>query len=154
MLADFHVCEPFMPFDRVAEIVDATNALRPDLILMLGDYPAGEVAWRHLPITDFARLVEGLKAPLGTYSILGNHDWWDDPKVQADLGGTPEIKRILEARGIPVMHNEVLRLEKDGLPFWLAGLGDQEPFRYRDNWRGLDDLPGTLAKVTDDAPSC
>ena len=25
-----------MPFDRVAEIVEATNALRPDLILMLG----------------------------------------------------------------------------------------------------------------------
>ncbi len=90
-----------MPFDRVAEIVDATNALRPDLILMLGDYPAGEVAWRHLPLTDFARIVEGLKAPLGTYSILGNHDWWADAKVQADLGGTPEIRRILESRGIP-----------------------------------------------------
>ncbi len=50
------------------------------------------------------------------------------------------------------MENDVLRLEKDGRPFWLAGLGDQEPFRYRDEWRGVDDLPGTLAKVTDDAP--
>lgn len=151
VLADFHVCEPFMPFDRVAEIVDATNALRPDLILMLGDYPAGKVAWQKLPLSDFARLVEGLRAPLGTYSILGNHDWWDDPATQSALGGMPRIRKLLEARGIPVLENDVLRLTKDGKPFWLAGLGDQEPFENR--WHmTLADLPGTLAKVTDDAP--
>ncbi|MCJ2013000.1 metallophosphoesterase [Methylobacterium sp. J-076] len=150
VLADFHVCEPFMPFDRVAEIVDATNALRPDLILMLGDYPAGEVAWSRLPLADFARLAEGLRAPLGTYSILGNHDWWDDHHTQATLGGTPQVRRLLEARGIPVLENDVLRLARDGKPFWLAGLGDQEPFKGR--LEGVDDLPGTLAKVTDDAP--
>ena len=44
VLADFHICEPYMPFDRVAEIVDATNALKPDLVLLLGDYPAGRIA--------------------------------------------------------------------------------------------------------------
>jgi len=150
ILADFHICEPFMPFDRVAEIIDRTNALSPDLILMLGDYPAGRVAWRHLPLSDFARLAEGLRAPLGVYSILGNHDFWDDEAVQRAGAGTPQVRRLLEARGIPVFQNDVIRLEKDGRPFWLAGLGDQEPFEHR--WGGVDDLPGTLAKVTDDAP--
>jgi hypothetical protein len=150
ILADFHVCEPFMPFDRVAEIIDTTNALKPDLILMLGDYPAGQVAWRHLPLGDFARLAADLRAPLGVYSILGNHDWWDDHAVQRAGAGTPQVRRLLEARGIPVFHNDVLRLEKDGRPFWLAGLGDQEPFVGR--FEGVDDLPGTLAKVTDAAP--
>ncbi|MGC5780979.1 metallophosphoesterase [Methylobacterium sp. NFXW15] len=150
VLADFHICEPFMPFDRVAQIVDTTNALRPDLILMLGDYPAGKVAWQKLPLSDFARLVEGLRAPLGTYSILGNHDWWDDEATQLAVGGTPRVRKILEARGIPVLENDVIRLTKDGKPFWLAGLGDQEPFEYRPI--SIADLPGTLAKVTDDAP--
>ena len=150
VLADFHVCEPFMPFDRVAEIVDTTNALRPDLVLMLGDYPAGKVAWQKLPLSDFARIVEGLRAPLGTYSILGNHDWWDDHATQVALGGTPQVRKLLEARGIPVLENDVLRLSKDGKPFWIAGLGDQEPFEGV--YRGIDDLPGTLAKITDDAP--
>ncbi len=120
ILADFHVCEPFMPFDRVAEIVDRANALSPDLILMLGDYPAGRVAWRHLPLSDFARLVEGLRAPLGVYSILGNHDFWDDEAVQRAGAGTPQVRRLLEARGIPVFQNDAIRLEKDGRPFWLA----------------------------------
>jgi uncharacterized protein len=37
-LADIHVGEPHMPLDRVAAIVEATNALRADLIVLLGDY--------------------------------------------------------------------------------------------------------------------
>ena len=37
-LADIHVGEPHMSLDRVAAIVEATNALRADLIVLLGDY--------------------------------------------------------------------------------------------------------------------
>ena len=59
---------------------------------------------------------------------------------------------MLEARGIPVMENDVLRLTQDGRPFWLAGLGDQNAFYIQQDWSGVDDLPGTLAKVSDDAP--
>lgn len=150
VLSDFHVCEPYMPFDRVAEIVDATNALAPDLVLMLGDYPAGTIARRKLPLVDFARIVEALRAPLGVYSILGNHDWWDDEAVQRSRSGTPAVRRLLEARGIPVLENAATRLVKDGRAFWLAGLADQEPFYG--SQEGLDDLPATLAHVSDDAP--
>ena len=152
VLADFHVCEPFMPFDRVAEIVEATNALKPDLILMLGDYPAGRIAWRKLPLTDFARIVEGLKAPLGTHAILGNHDWWDDAGVQLSGRGTPAVKGILEARGIPVLENQAVRLVKDGRPFWIAGLADQQPFQNDWEWMSFADVPRTLEAVTDTAP--
>lgn len=152
VLADFHVCEPFMPFDRVAEIVDATNALEPDLILMLGDYPAGRIAWRRLPLGDFARIVEGLKAPLGTFAILGNHDWWDDHAVQASRRGPPAVKGLLEARGIPVLENQALRLVHGGRPFWVAGLADQQPFERTWTSLNLADIPRTLAAVTDAAP--
>jgi predicted MPP superfamily phosphohydrolase len=153
VLADFHVGEPFMPLDRIAEIVDTTNALKPDLILMLGDYPAGpSVTYRKIPLTDFARVVSALRAPLGVYSILGNHDWWDDKQAQARLDGPVAAQRALEDVGIPVLENEALRLEKDGKPFWIAGVGDQIPFLLRDIEWGRDDLPGTLAKVTDAAP--
>ncbi|KQP09694.1 metallophosphoesterase [Methylobacterium sp. Leaf99] len=153
VLADFHVGEPFMPLDRIAEIVDATNALAPDLTLMLGDYPAGpSVTFRKVPLLEFARVVEGLRAPLGVHAILGNHDWWDDAEAQAGLSDVTEAQRVLEARGIPVMENTVLRLEKDGHPFWIAGLGDQEPFVKVGNYEGRDDLSGTLARITDSAP--
>ncbi|NEU11507.1 metallophosphoesterase [Methylobacterium sp. BTF04] len=153
VLADFHVGEPFMPLDRIAEIVDATNALKPDLILMLGDYPGGpRVTFRKVPLIEFARVVEGLRAPLGVHAILGNHDWWDDERAQALRKGPVEAQRALEARGIPVMENKALRLVKDGQPFWIAGVGDQEPFTIQGIGGGFDDLPGTLAQVTDAAP--
>jgi predicted MPP superfamily phosphohydrolase len=152
VLADFHVGEPFMPLDRVAEIVAATNALKPDLILLLGDYPAGRLVQRRVPLPAFARVIEGLKAPLGIHAILGNHDWWEDHAALAARSGPVEARRALEARGIPVMENDAIRLVKDGHPFWIAGIGDQEPFAIVGDHRTYADLPGTLARVTDDAP--
>lgn len=60
VLADFHVGEPTMPLDRIAEIVDATNRLEPDLILLLGDYPSGpSVTTRKVPLVEFARVIGG-----------------------------------------------------------------------------------------------
>lgn len=153
VLADIHVCEPYMPLDRVAEIVAATNALAPDLILLLGDYPAGrKVTWHRVPLSDFARLAADLRAPLGTYAILGNHDWWDDREAMRAGKGPVEVRRLLEARGIPVLENDTVRLVHNGRPFWIAGLADQEPFLPIGSRRSLADLPGTLAKVTDAAP--
>ena len=63
----------------------------------------------------------------------------------------------LERAGIKVYENDVMRLEKAGRAFWIAGLGDQIallPRRGtgRPRWQGVDDLTGTLAKVGDDAP--
>jgi predicted MPP superfamily phosphohydrolase len=62
----------------------------------------------------------------------------------------------LEHVGIPVLENDALRLDKDGQPFWIAGLADQLALLNKQQGhvyvKGLDDLPGTLAQVTDDAP--
>jgi hypothetical protein len=63
----------------------------------------------------------------------------------------------LEKAGVPVYENDAVRLVKDGRPFWLAGLGDQVALIRGRRWGrmlfdGVDDLPGTLAKVTDGAP--
>ncbi|GJE26123.1 metallophosphoesterase [Methylobacterium organophilum] len=153
VIADIHVCEPWMPLARVEEIVAAANALSPDLILLLGDYPASRtVTWRRVPLTDFAKLAAGLRAPLGVHAILGNHDWWDDEAAMRARKGPVESRRLLEAQGIPVMENDAIRLVKDGHAFWLAGLADQEPFLPVGSRRSLADLPGTLAKVSDAAP--
>ena len=78
--------------------------------------------------------------------------------------GPTRARRALEAAGIPVYENKAVRLIKDGRPFWIAGLGDQWAFwplekdydefvrRGKKRYTGVDDLPGTLAQVTDDAP--
>src|SRR3954469_16206407 len=40
-LADLHACDPWMPVSRIEEIVAATNALQPDVVVLLGDFVAG-----------------------------------------------------------------------------------------------------------------
>lgn len=155
-VADIHIGEPYMPLSRIDEIVAATNALAPDLIVLLGDYVAGHrFTTRPIGMAELAPKLAGLQAPLGVYAILGNHDWWDDLAAQRAGRGPIIAARALRDASIPVLENHALRLTKNGRPFWLLGLGDQlallQPGRKR--YRGIDDLAGTLAQVTDDAPA-
>src|SRR5712671_2926160 len=158
VVADLHACDPWMSLQRIEAIVERTNALDADIIVMLGDYVAGHRhVTRTIPASEWAPVLAGLKAPLGVHAILGNHDWWDDKTVQRDGQGPTISRRALEAVGIPVYENDVVRLTKAGRPFWVAGLGDQLAYlparRFRPVRRiGVDDLTATLAKVTDAAP--
>jgi hypothetical protein len=147
-----------MSLQHIEAIVEHTNALNADIIVMLGDYVAGHRhITRTIPAGEWAPVLAGLKAPLGVHAILGNHDWWSDREVQQQGRGPTLARRALEAAGIPVYENDARRLSKAGRPFWLAGLGDQLAYvparRFRPVSRiGVDDLAATLAKVTDDAP--
>ncbi len=158
VIADLHACDPWMSLDRIEGIVERTNALNADVIVMLGDYVAGHrKVTRFIPAEEWAPVLGGLKAPLGVHAILGNHDWWEDKEVQREGKGLTVARRALEAAGIPVYENDAMRLSKGGRPFWLAGLGDQLAYaparRFRPVRRiGVDDLGATLGKVTDDAP--
>lgn len=157
VLADIHACDPWMSVARIERIVAETNALEPDVILLLGDYLSGmTLVTRHIPPSEWAAVLAGLDAPLGRYAVLGNHDWWEDETVQERGSGPTRAGQALDAVGITHLENRALRLEKDSKPFWIAGLGDQLAFtptsRHR-TWRGMDDLPGTLAQITDDAPA-
>ena len=78
-VADIHACRPWMSEERIGAIVDRTNELGADLIVLLGDYLVG-----HRYITSlveprlWAAELARLKAPLGVHAIMGNHDWWSD----------------------------------------------------------------------------
>ena len=107
-----------MPLSRITEIVQATNALKPDLTVLLGDYVAGLVRFRTgiVHARDWAPVLAELSAPLGVYAILGNHDWWTNAGV---------VRAALSDNGIAVLENRVQHIRsKDGFAFWLAGLGD------------------------------
>jgi hypothetical protein len=157
VIADLHACDPWMTVDHIGRIVEATNALRPDLIVLLGDYVAGH-DWllSTVPDAQWAKALANLRAPLGVHAILGNHDWWDDREAQERRAGPIQAGRALEDAGIPVLENHCVRLAKNGEAFWLAGLGDQWAFlSWRDGVRrrgGVDDLSATLSQATDTAP--
>jgi predicted MPP superfamily phosphohydrolase len=157
-LADIHACRPWMTPERIVARVEEANALQPDVVVLLGDYVAGTrlVTDRVVP-SEWAPALASLRAPLGIHAIMGNHDWWEDLTAQKAGQGPTIARKALENVGIPVLENDVVRLEKDGLAFWIAGLADQLALRPGREWarrwfEGLDDLRGTLAKITDDAP--
>ncbi|WP_299476388.1 metallophosphoesterase [uncultured Roseibium sp.] len=158
LIADPHICDPWMGLERVKYIVERTNALKPDIILMLGDYVADhKMQYEPIPPQAWADLFAEFSAPLGTHAILGNHDWWDDEDAQQSGSGPTKYGQALLNAGIPLYQNRAVRLEKDGKAFWIAGLDDQIALvpnwkLKRGNWLGVDDLSSTLAQVTDDAP--
>lgn len=158
LIADPHICDPWMGLDRVRFIVERTNELKPDIILMLGDYVADhKMQYGPIPPQAWADQFGNLSAPLGTHAILGNHDWWDDKEAQLSGSGPTKYGQALLNAGIPLYQNRAARIEKDGHPFWVAGLEDQMALgpnlkRKRKTMQGLDDLSGTLAQITDDAP--
>lgn len=154
ILSDLHVGEPAVSLKRLQRIVARTNALGADLIVFLGDLPGDHpFVTREVPLDAAAAVLGGLSAPLGVWAVLGNHDWWNDPAAMARGGGPLVIAGMLEANGITVLHNRAVRLGAAEGGFWLAGLGDQWVFSLGEGrYRGLDDLPGTLAQIGDDAP--
>lgn len=145
VIADLHAGGPNMGIARVRQVVDTGNALGSDLIVVLGDYFASHhFITERVPHAAWAAELARLNAPLGVYCILGNHDWWHD------IDG---VRKALAAVRIPVMENEAVLLGERGRRFWLAGLGDQLAYMIAPGeYRGVDDLPGTLRQVATDDP--
>jgi predicted MPP superfamily phosphohydrolase len=112
-------------------VVDAVNALAPDVVVITGDLVSrvdrGEP---DMIVQTLSRLC----ARDGVYAVLGNHDWWVDAPLVADA---------LRRAGVTVLQNEHVTLGRGGRPLSLAGVDDV--------WRRRDDLPAALAGIPSDA---
>lgn len=153
VLSDLHIGGPHMPVSRLPGIVQATNALDPDLTLLLGDFVASRRRHDDDPaMSEWAGELARLRSRQGSFAILGNHDWWHDAPALARRSGPTEVGRALETAGITLLENRALRLETGAGPVWLAGLGDQIAFQVLRQGPpyGIDNLPATLAQIADD----
>ncbi len=97
LLSDIHIGSGAMNAARLERIVAQVDALRPDLVLLAGDFVSG-----HDPVRArgyalaLTRPLAGLHAPLGVVAVLGNHDHWTDAVA---------ISRALAKGGITVLAN-------------------------------------------------
>ena len=73
-LSDLHGSNWDMPAVRLARIVDQANALQPDLVVMTGDFHASKIWDPPMRMDDALRPLARLRAPLGVWSVPGNHD--------------------------------------------------------------------------------
>ncbi len=144
-IADLHAGGPNMAVEHISRVIETANALRPDVIVLLGDYIATHrFVTEPVPPEVWAAQFARLRAPLGVWAILGNHDWW------TNVGA---VRHALAGVDIPCLENRAVLLGEAPSRFWIAGLGDQIAHRLgRGAFRGEDDLPGTLAQVTTDDP--
>lgn len=134
LLADLHAGAPHQDRAAIRRIVERTNAARPDAILLLGDYVIqGVLGGRFVPPETTAVELGRLRAPLGVFAVLGNHDGWLDPA---------RVRRALEANAIPVLANAARPLSARGV--WVAGL--------EDFWTGLPSVAAALDSVPPGAP--
>ncbi|WP_374310419.1 metallophosphoesterase [Methylocella sp.] len=152
VLSDIHACEPWMSPSRIRAICEVANALQPDVVFLLGDYSGGHTFMTQ-PVTpeQWSEPLSILRAPLGVYAVLGNHDWMHGPLPGMPSDDAEGVKRGLALAGARLLENDAARLVKDGAPFWVVGVGDQIA-----GPRGLPptaDIPKALARVGDDAPA-
>jgi predicted MPP superfamily phosphohydrolase len=118
LLSDFHF-DPYFSVHPLHAAVPMVNDLRPDLIVLTGDFVSapltGDIKRGALAAEPCARLLRQMTAPHGLWAVMGNHD--DSTDLQ-------HVTRALEAENIRVLANQSEAIERDGARMWLAGVND------------------------------
>ncbi|MFH1721565.1 MAG: metallophosphoesterase [Candidatus Altiarchaeota archaeon] len=102
---------PFFSIERVGDLVDEINALEPDLVLMGGDYVYKDPEYIAPVFQEFSRL----KAPLGVFGVLGNHDHWE---------GASAARIEMAAAGITNLDNRAVWVTEGEGKIKIGGVGD------------------------------
>ena len=117
--------------------IDLINKQNSDVILFTGDLVnnhAGEMA-------PWVETFKKLRAPLGKYSILGNHDYGDYmswPSQEAKAKNLKRLFQVQEELGFKLLRNENVKIGKDGASIDLIGV---------ENWGKGFAQYGDLAKA-------
>jgi predicted MPP superfamily phosphohydrolase len=132
VLSDLHAGAPHAGPKAIARAVDRLNAEGPDAMLLLGDFTDAHPLWGgSVAPTAIAAELARLRSPLGSFAVLGNHDW-----KRARFA----IWHALRDAGIEVLENRAVKAGD----VYVSGLADLRERR--------PDLPSALDDVPPDAP--
>lgn len=113
LLSDIHMESGSMSPERLARIVAAVNAARPDLVVIAGDFVDGQGHDRApAAVRQMEPALARLHPRLGIVAVLGNHDYWTDPQ--------PVVAMLHRLRAI-VLRNDA----RAAGPLAIAGFDDQ-----------------------------
>jgi len=132
VIGDLHGGSPYIGEEKIRRIVALANESAPDIVLLTGDYVVQRVlGGRHMEIERIAPILGGLRAPLGVFAVLGNHDRWEN---------AGHISAALQAAGIRVLDNKSVAVRRGPSTLYVAGIGDR--FSDADNQHmALRDVP-------------
>jgi predicted MPP superfamily phosphohydrolase len=115
VIGDLHTGSLYIDLEKVRRVVALTNAAKPDLILLAGDYVHATYWSTGIPIEETAAILRDLHAPLGVYAVIGNHDQWQNKA---------HVAAALRAVRIAVLENQSVAIREDRRTLYLAGIGD------------------------------
>ncbi|MBQ9274589.1 MAG: metallophosphoesterase [Succinivibrio sp.] len=125
LLADLHVSSPTSKED-LEYIYRGVQALKPDLIVLAGDYQDGEI----LRLDDKTATISALQAPDGVYAVSGNHEFYS---------GYLQWLDYYQQKGLQFLENRAVTIRRDGAAlFNLAGLMDKDGARFGFEGPNLD----------------
>ena len=144
-LSDFHIGS-FLPHkEKVEQVVEMVNQQNADIIVFTGDFVNNVSS----EIDDFVPVLSRMKARLGKYSILGNHDYgdyvrWDNQQKKID-----NLKRLINQQskaGFDVITNDSRQIKIEDEYISLIGVENwgMPPFPQ------YGDLNKSLTQTKDD----
>jgi len=128
LLTDLHHGR-YTSLHYIRTVVEATNSLRPDLIALGGDYAHAGRRW----LPPCFEVLSTLKARLGVFGVLGNHDHWYDTSL---------TKEMMRKAGVAEVTNGGFWLLQGTSRLRIGGVDDY--------WEGVQDIPSALGDAGDD----
>lgn len=142
-LSDIHYHEKIVPVDYLERVVSIVNQLKPDLIIITGDFITSEVRKYARPAV---RLLSELSAPHGVVGVLGNHDYelWSWSSVKIAHGPFEYLLEQFAVQGISILRNESLVVKRDNQTLTLVGMDEL--------WANNFDAPKAFVGVESSQP--
>lgn len=111
MISDLHL-GTIISNSRLEDIVNKTNSLNPDIVLLAGDIVDEDLG----PVirNNLGEMLKNFKSKYGTYGITGNHEY---------IGGVEEACTYLNAHNITMLRDTAIKIDN---AFYLIGREDKE----------------------------
>jgi predicted MPP superfamily phosphohydrolase len=121
--------------------VQATNDLKPDLVLLTGDYVHRSAAY----IEPVVRALAELRGRVGVVATLGNHDWWEGASLTRECFASASIPMVDNDR-VFVSPDRALIKRPIDVGLCVAGVGDLMEDKVR-IYDALRDVPADMPRL-------
>jgi predicted MPP superfamily phosphohydrolase len=134
-LSDFHA-GLYKQTDYIERVVAKTLELKPDYIILGGDYIMGKEVWSYYlrPLERFKKDYEGR-----IFAVTGNHEFNTSYAREDFTDKTATIRKMFADYGIKILDNQSVLIRDNGLEFYFCGI--------KDVWTEQADLNATYEQM-------
>jgi len=118
-LSDLHASK-VVSMDFIAKAVQLGLSLKPDLVLLTGDF----ITRKFDQFDRYTEILSPLARAAPCFACLGNHDGGSWARSRHGYADTESVRNLLSNSGVELLHNRATRLQINDWDLRLVGLGD------------------------------